>query len=191
MQFYPHNIPVSSIASAVSASRTVTGSLIANFSAIAVNTVNTASVALNITGSRGTDGTNVAVIGPTGATGPRGETGYRGKSIFLLSGSWNTGTCGGGFVSECTGSYTLYNIGPGFGECNYSQGSSTYWTNYTSSESPPLPEFMSITDTSADGYILYNNSVCSSPAINVSVHNGSRIFYTDGAGVISSTGCSS
>jgi hypothetical protein len=92
MQFYPHNVPFNTVFGAVSASRTLTGSFIGNFSAIPVNQIVTASITLNITGSRGTDGTNVAVLGPTGPEGARGETGFRGRNAFLLSGGWNVGT---------------------------------------------------------------------------------------------------
>lgn len=185
MQFYPHNVPVTSIATAVSASLARTGSLITNFSAVGVTLVNTASLALNISGSRGAAGTSIAVIGPTGSIGPRGDTGYRGGNIFLLSGSWNVGTCTPG---TCTGPYTLNNIGPGAGECGNTQGSSTYWSSYAGNLLTVGTDSTASND--ADDSILYINNVCTSPAINVSVHNGSTIFYTDGAGVISSAGCS-
>lgn len=186
MQFYPHNVPVTSIATAVSASLAQSGSLINNFSAIGVTLVNTASIALNITGSRGTDGTSIAVIGPTGPIGPRGDTGYRGGNIFLLSGSWNTNACSG-IPPACTGPYTLNNIGPGVGECGNTQGLSTYYSSYASNL---LEVGTNDPADAANNSILYINNVCTSPAANVSVHNGSVIFYTDGAGVISSTGCS-
>lgn len=188
MQFYPHNLPVTSIATAVSASLARTGSLITNFSAVGVTLVNTASLALNISGSRGAAGTNIAVIGPTGPTGLRGDTGYRGGNIFLLSGSWNVGTCGGGGGGCGSGPYTLNNIGPGAGECGSTQGSSTYWSSYAGNLLTVGTDSTASND--ADDSILYINNVCTSPAINVSVHNGSTIFYTDGAGVISSAGCS-
>ena len=93
MQFYPHNISTTLIGNAVSASLSLSGSFINNFSAIPVNTVNTASLALNITGSRGTDGTGAVVQGPQGATGTRGVTGFRGDSIFLLSSAWSGSAC--------------------------------------------------------------------------------------------------
>lgn len=180
MEFYPHNIPIIYIASAVSASRTNTGSLIANFSAIAINTVNTASVALNITGSPGTAGTHFAVIGPTGNTGPQGETGYRGDSIFLLSGSWNTNACSGTPVPPiCYGAYTLYNVAPG-GDCPTNIGSSLYYSNYFDLTSSAAP----------NGFKLYSDETCTTIAADVTTHNGSLIFYTDAVGTISSVGCS-
>jgi hypothetical protein len=137
---------------------------------------------LNITGSMGTNGTSVAVTGPTGPTGPSGERGYRGKSIFLLSGSWNTGMCGGP-PAICYGGFLFENVGPNVGECGSSQGSDTYYSNgeLTGSLVPPV----------ANGLILYTDVLCTSVASNLSVHNGSTILYTDGAGVISSIGCSS
>lgn len=93
MEFYPHNIQSNLVASAVSASQAASGSYIRNFAEITILKVNTASFALNITGSRGIDGTSVPVYGPKGDTGDRGDTGPRGNSIFLLSSSWNNGSC--------------------------------------------------------------------------------------------------
>lgn len=185
MQFYPHKTSVNTTATAVSASIALTGSLINNFSAIAINRVLTASVALNITGSQGTDGTSVSVVGPTGPTGPRGETGYRGGNIFLLSSSWNGNTCGAGVVCYPLGGvdgYTLYRAGPGT-DCTLS-GGTLYNTSYTS-------DLTLVTNTAADGFILFRDRTCSTVAANVGVHNFNRIFYTDGAGVISSVACSS
>lgn len=92
MQFYPHRVPLTSVGSAVSSSITATSSFIANFASIPVTT---ASLALNISGSTGTNGTNTNFPGPKGERGPRGVTGFRGDSVFLLSGSWHSGaSCG-------------------------------------------------------------------------------------------------
>lgn len=181
MEFYPHNIPNIYVGSAVSASIAVTGSLINNFAAIAIDTVNTASLTLNITGSQGTAGTNIPVYGPTGAAGLRGATGFRGDNIFLLSGSWNTDPCSAPVV--CYGGYLLYNVGPDAGQCEESQGSATYYSNYN--------DIDGATGTDANGYILYTDPGCTTPAISAYVHNGSTTFSTDGAGEISSAGCSS
>jgi hypothetical protein len=93
MKFYPHNIDITFIPNAVSASSATTASLIANFNALPVNKVNTASVALNFVGASGTNGTSILVTGPKGPTGDRGPQGLRGDSVFLLSGSWNVGSC--------------------------------------------------------------------------------------------------
>jgi hypothetical protein len=180
MQFYPHKISVNTTAAAVSASIALTGSFINNFSAIQINRVLTASIALNITGSRGTDGTSVDIIGPTGPVGARGETGFRGGNIFLLSSSWSGSACGGG--ATCGGPYSLIPAGPGVGECGVARGSS-----YRINSSINLS---SVSDDSADRLILFTNEgTCAVVAANVGVHNGSRVFYTDGAGVISSIPC--
>jgi hypothetical protein len=182
MQFYPHNVSSTTIGSAVSASTATSASFINNFAGIAINT---ASIALNITGSAGASGTSVAVIGPTGSQGVRGVTGFRGNSIFLLSSSWSGSACGA-TGDPCNGPITLYAIGPGFDECRTDQGSGTYYT--TSS----LTLLQSNTVGDADGVILYTNSSCTSVAANNAINNGLYgpvIFYTDGAGVITSTGC--
>lgn len=93
MEFYPHNIPLTNVASAVSASFARTGSFIANFAAIEVTRVATASVGLNLTGSTGVAGTGAGPVpGPKGAQGNRGVTGPRGDSVYLLSSSWHDPT---------------------------------------------------------------------------------------------------
>lgn len=115
MQFFPYNIPVTSVATAISASSSPTASFLANFAAVSVNVVNTASLALNITGSKGEDGTGAVVPGPKGPTGDRGVTGPRGDSVYLLSSSWYDGspctapeTCVGyGFTSAYQDSFTF------------------------------------------------------------------------------------
>lgn len=180
MQFYPHKISSQLVASAVSASIAASGSFINNFAAIPITTVSTASLALNITGSAGANGTGVVATGPQGPTGTRGERGYRGDSIFLLSSAWSGSACGGP-PAECYGPFTLYSIGPGVSECRFDQGNATYYSNYSALNSEA--------STGADGYFMYTDS-CTTTATGVSVHNGSgRIFYTDGAGVITSTAC--
>lgn len=182
MQFYPHNIPVSTIGSAVTASLSITGSLINNFAAIPINTVNTASLALNISGSSGANGSNFTVTGPKGPTGDRGETGYRGDSIFLLSASWSGSACGGG-GGTCN-AFTLYNIGPGFDECRTDQGSATY---YSTSSAAIINS--NIVGTANDA-ILYTNSTCTTVAANATVHNlQGVIFYVSTEGTINTTGC--
>lgn len=180
MQFYPHKTSINTISTAVSASIALTGSFINNFSAIEVNRVLTASIALNITGSRGTDGTSVNSIGPTGPVGARGATGFRGGNIFLLSSAWSGSACGGGAI--CDGPYSLIPAGPGVGECGAGRGSS-----YRINSSINLSN---VSDNSADGLILFTNvGTCATVAGNLGVHNGNRVFYTDGAGVISSIPC--
>lgn len=182
MQFYPHNIPATTVGFAVTASLSLTGSFINNFSAIPINIVDTASLALNITGSSGTNGANFTITGPKGATGPRGDTGYRGDSVFLLSAAWSGSACGGG--GGTCGSFTLYNIGPGFDECNTNQGSATYY----STSSGAIIE-SNIVGT-ADGVILYTNNTCTTVAANATVHNlQGVVFYASAEGVVTTTGC--
>ncbi len=188
MQFYPHNISISEVGTAVSASLTATGSLINNFAALTIKVINTASLALNITGSRGADGTNVAVSGPKGATGDQGLQGYRGNNIYLLSSGWNDSVCGGPPVT-CYGPFTLYKIGPGIDACNTDQGSQTLYSDADST----IINSNIVGD--ADGYILYTNNTCTTTYANSTpspVHNTQgAIFYTDGSGVISSSPCGS
>ena len=186
MEFYPHNVDVTIIGNAVSSSQALTGSFINNSSVISATVVDLAGLALNISGSRGTNGTDYISYGPTGSQGDRGVTGFRGDSIFLLSSAWSGSACGGAPGATCNGPITLYAIGPGFDECRTDQGSGTYYT--TSS----LTLLQSNTVGDADGVILYTNSSCTSVAANNAINNGlfgPVIFYTDGAGVITSTGC--
>lgn len=183
MEFYPHNIPASVISFAVSASSAASASFINNFASI---TINTASLALNITGSPGTNGTNILTApGPKGDTGDRGVTGPRGDNIFLLSSAWSGSACGG-TPATCYGGFTLYNIGPGFDECGVSLGSGQYYSNGDNTV------INSNTVGTADGKFLYTNNTCTTVAANVTVHNlQGVIFYVDGAGVITTTGCTS
>jgi hypothetical protein len=185
MEFYPHNIDVTIIGNAVSSSQALTGSFINNSSVISATVVDLAGLALNISGSRGTDGANYTSFGPEGSQGDRGVTGFRGDSIFLLSSAWSGSACGSpGAVCNEIG--ILYNAGPGFDECNVTQGSATYYT--TSSVGIITNNTVGV----ADGAILYTDSVCTQVAGNRYIHNSAGvIFYTDGAGVISTTGCAS
>lgn len=186
MEFYPHNVDVTIIGTAVSSSQTSTGSFINNSSVISAAVVDFAGLALNISGSRGTDGTNYTSYGPTGSQGDRGVTGFRGDSIYLLSSAWSGSACGGAPSATCN-SVLLYNAGPGFDECNTNQGSATYYT--TSSVSTIINS--NIVGT-ADGAILYTEGTCTDVAQNRYIHNlQGVIFYTDGAGVISTIGCAS
>jgi hypothetical protein len=150
-------------------------------STIAVNRVVTASITLNVTGSRGTDGTSVAVIGPTGPQGLRGATGLRGGNIYLLSSSWNDSACGEP-VPVCYGAYTLNNVTGGTLCSRGTQG--TYYTNYGPSN------LLLVNNAAADGFILFTDSACTTVASNITAHNGFRVLYTDGAGAISSVECS-
>lgn len=137
MQFYPHNISLDLIGASVSSSIARTGSFIANFAAIAVNRVDTASVALNITGAAGTNGTGFAVFGPTGSKGATGVTGPRGLSVFLLSGSWNTGVCTGG--TSCYGySFATTTVSPPGWTCDNNSLTTIYSTSNVMGEGVPI-----------------------------------------------------
>lgn len=165
MQFFPHNLPLTSVATAVSASFTRTGSFIANFSAIAVTRVDTASLALNLTGSAGTAGTNYGpIVGPKGAQGNRGVTGPRGDSVYLLSSSWHDENKAG---ASCASNppapancwtvklYPAYNI---FGNytCAFGNVPATYYTNSGSSQDDVDFNF-------GAGFPLYANETCTDP----------------------------
>ena len=174
MQFYPHNISVSVVGSAVSASLSLSGSLINNFSAIPVNTIDTASLALNITGSRGADGTGAAISGPKGATGTRGVTGFRGDSILLLSSAWSGSACAAPPVNCYAHTfYPTYTLG-GTRFCDFSDYNETYYSTDLNLNS----------GTS----VMYYNSVCTSIASNANPLGAyaptATAYSTDGSGVL-------
>jgi hypothetical protein len=82
MKFYPHYLPT--IPFATSASITGQSLFLNNFSGIPVDT---ASLALNITGSTGENGTSALITGPDGPRGFIGSTGPVGDGIYLLPSS--------------------------------------------------------------------------------------------------------
>lgn len=141
MEFYPNNIPVSTLASAVSASFALTSSLINNFAAISVTIVDTASVGLNLRGAAGANGTNAGPVpGPKGPQGDRGVTGPRGNSVYLLSSSWhdagNPGAlCNTPPPTNCwyVDIYVAYEV---FGEytCDFSGNPTRYYTTQGGSQ---------------------------------------------------------
>ena len=166
MQFYPNNIPVSTIASAVSASFALTSSLINNFAAISVTIVDTASVGLNLTGSVGAAGANAGPIpGPKGVQGFRGVTGFRGNSVYLLSSSWHDENKGGAACSSPPANcwyvdlYTAYEV---FG---------TYTCDFSSNPPYNPTRYYTISGSSQDfvninfgtGFPLYTNDTCTDP----------------------------
>lgn len=168
MRFYPHNISGdgdSTVQQAISASFTVTGSYIANFSALSVQQIATASVGLNYEGSAGANGTSIGIIGPTGSQGPRGPTGYRGKHVYLLSSSWDLGSCGA--VPENCSASLFYPVSgePGNYACLVGESPTTYY--HTSS-------------TFVGGEPLFTNDICTYPATSLPVmsYEGS-VYITD------------
>lgn len=171
MQFYPHRISSNVVGFAISASIAQSGSLIANFSAIPVNTISTASVALNITGSAGANGTGGSVTGPTGPTGIRGVTGPRGHSVFLLSASWSGSACGGAPVNCYEYQFaTVYNIDEMTWTCDFGNPLNIY-----STDSPSL---------TLDVSPLYSNNTCTEPIINSAYVGGyaNNVWGTDSYG---------
>jgi hypothetical protein len=145
MQFFPHNTPLSLTSTAISASTTVTASLIANFASF---NVSTASIALNITGSPGPAGTNYTKTGESGSQGDKGDTGYRGNSVFLLSSSWSTGSCVG---VTC---YSFSFISAKRGICDPSI-TTTYYSTLNSIIDATTP--------------IYYNAICTTPVISASL----------------------
>lgn len=164
MEFYPNNISVSTLASAVSASFALTSSLINNFAAISVTIVDTASVGLNLRGAAGANGTNAGPVpGPKGPRGDRGVTGPRGNSVYLLSSSWhdagNPGaSCNTPPPTNCwtVDLYVAYKV---FGEytCDFSTTPGFNPTRYytTSGSSQEL-----VDANFGIGFPLYTNNTC-------------------------------
>lgn len=163
MEFYPNNISVNQLGFAVSSSLAKTGSLIANFSALSVNT---ASFALNITGSAGTNGTGAVLPGPKGPRGSTGVTGPRGDSVYLISSSWfNEGltspiTCGTPPTNCWTVNlYAAYEV---FGNynCDFSSNPPynpvTYYTTTGASQ-------LDVNTNFGANFSLYTNNVCTDP----------------------------
>lgn len=167
MEFFPHNIQLgkSTIGTAVSASLTVTASFLANFATIRVDS---ASLALNISGSPGANGTNYTKTGETGATGPDGVRGFRGNSVFLLSSSWSTGSC----VGVACYAIPLQRYRPSSG-CD-SGIINFYYSNDNE-------------NAFGNGSSVYYDEICTLPATNVSNigQYGNFVYQTDGFGTAS------
>lgn len=179
MQFFPHNVPTSKVYGAVSASVALSSSLINNFAQtpiVVAQRVNTVSLALNISGARGTDGTSVAVYGPTGPDGDRGVTGFRGNGVYLLSSSWHN------FDSQpCTPPtpppscwsvpfYTAYESNGNY-ICDFSNNPpynpTTYYTTQNPAGPPPF----------GAGFPMYQDELCTVSASVNYVLGG--YYFTD------------
>lgn len=187
MQFYPNNIPISTITSAVSASFALTSSLINNFAAISVTIVDTASVGLNLTGSAGLAGSNSGgpIPGPKGAQGFRGVTGFRGNSVYLLSSSWHDESKVGAACSAPPANCFDVNLYTAFtaveeGEffCDFSQGQFNPTEYYTT-----LGDSQEFVDVNFDeGFPLYTNDTCTDPVasegiLGAHLENGENTVY--------------
>lgn len=171
MQFYPHNISTTLVGNATSASFAISASFINNSLPSAPNTVSTASLALNISGSRGTDGTSVSVLGPQGAIGDRGVTGFRGDSIFLLSSAWSGSACASPPVNCYAFSFgDSYAVG-GVRYCDFTNPTTYYSTDVI---------------LSAGSSPMYYNSICTNLASNANPLGayGSTAYSTNGSGIL-------
>lgn len=159
MEFYPHNVSTTLVGTSISASVVLSGSYINNFAAIPITFVSTASIALNISGARGPDGTSVAITGPKGATGPRGVTGFRGNNILLLSGAWHAGSPCSTPPSECyaVSLYTAYDLGGSY-TCDFGE------TQYN-----PTVYYTTQAGTFGTGFPMYTNPICTTPAGQVTI----------------------
>lgn len=170
MQSYPHNIPLGNATTprAVSASITDSTTFLANLPPFPPfpSSALTASWALNRSGSTGAAGTNYTKTGNTGATGDRGPTGYRGTNVFLLSSSWNTGTCTG---VTCY----AYQFQKVTGTTCNSGVYNTYYSTYNNIVDGVSP--------------IYYDDICSSPATSRSKigQYGTTIYGTTAAGTAS------
>jgi len=146
MKFYPHYLPT--IPFATSASITGQSLFLNNFSGIPVDT---ASLALNITGSTGENGTSALITGPDGPRGFIGSTGPVGDGIYLLPSSRAT---------YCTCNIVLGGIAtpPAPGDDLYACD-------------PPQTTFYSSCDTVATSCQLFIDLACA-----VTVSNGLYAF---------------
>lgn len=171
MQSYPNNVPSSIVGAATSASLAGLTAYLNNFAALSV-TVYTASLALNISGSNGNTGSNYTIVGATGDTGGTGLQGYRGNSLYILSGSWNTGSC---VPAPC------YAIEFGY--------ASLVGSEYSCDYGLPTTLYSSTATTVNPGDTVYSNSNCTIQAANLSgLAYGplNAVMTTNGSGVLSS-----
>lgn len=164
MDYFPNRTPLTTVGQATSASLAALATYIGNFSQLSVNT---ASLALNISGAAGTNGSNYTKLGATGSQGAQGGVGYRGDSVYLLSASWSVGspqTC-----HEIAG----VGIAVATSTCDFSTPS-TYYANASSV---------------VNGTIMYYDSSCTLLAANLTdLAIGVTIFDTNGSGVAAATG---
>lgn len=195
MEFYPNNIPVSTLASAVSASFSLTSSLIDNFAAISVTIVDTASIGLNLRGAAGANGTSAGPVpGPKGPQGNRGVTGPRGNSVYLLSSSWHDATKDGALCStpaatncwyvdlyiayEVFGQYTCdFSSNPPYNPTRYytTQGESQAFVNTNFDENFPLYANNTCTDSVASVIAPF---VTFPAVLGAHLENGQNVVYS-------------
>ena len=174
MQFYPHNLPLSKISNAVSASRAELTNYLNNFESISV-AVFTASLGQNITGSTGVSGADYIKIGLQGSTGATGPQGFRGDSVYVLSSDWNTGSCT---------PFDCFAIDFGYGQLvgeAYSCDFGSVTTLYSREVGPG--------DTlTPNEDVLYSNPICTTLATslsNLAYGPTNSVYSTNGSGVFS------
>lgn len=172
MDFFPHRIAVTRVGNSISASKSPTALFINNF---ATTPINTASFALNITGSDGTAGSNYTVVGTRGVTGTTGATGFRGKHVYLLDVGWSTGS-----NTIC---YTITGIGISTYDPNPDPPGPGWFCDYGVSNT-----YYADAATLANGVTVYTTPSCSADAVlvnaNVSDPVQVKAFSTNAFGII-------
>lgn len=175
MRFFPHQIPLTVVASATSASKGGKVNHLQNFAQLNIPAMSTTSIALNFVGSNGSSGVNYEQVGGAGPKGLPGTQGPRGKGVYLLSASWSATT-----PELCNTISTLGNITDiSNNQCGPKQ--LTYYSNKTL-----------LTDSGA--YIYYDSS-CQTPRPISSntifyqrpTDNGYYNLAADGAGLVTAT----
>jgi len=124
--------------------------------------VDTASLALNITGSRGASGTSVTVTGGTGPQGFSGFAGPAGTGIYLLSATRTYCAC-----NIQVGREAIAVEGGGY-DCT-SAPETTYYSNC---------------GTIADACVLYSDLACASTVTNGLLYTFGNLVYSTTSGVL-------
>lgn len=145
MQFFPHRIPSTRVSSATSASLALSASFVNNINTPSITITNSASLALNISGSAGSPGADFTKSGPRGPQGATGRRGARGQNVYLLSVGWSQSPASACYEIQA-GSATL--SGGGF-NCDFGVVT-TYYTDASPS-------------TSDVGSFIYFDRECTTP----------------------------
>jgi len=160
MKYFPNNL--TTVPLAVSASITSRSALIDNF---AGTPIDSASLALNITGSRGTSGISYLVVGPTGSQGPLGPMGPPGDSIYMLPASRATYcTCntvvGGTATTSDNITYICQTGTTYYSDCGAIAAGCQVFTDLGCAETVTngLYAFNGIVYTAAGGTLTYTNT---------------------------------
>jgi hypothetical protein len=156
MKYFPNYL--TTLPFSVSASIASQSLFLNNF---ASTPVDTASLALNITGSRGASGTSVTVIGDKGPRGFTGFTGPAGTGIYLLPATRTYCACNIQVGREAS------DIGGGVYDCT-SAPETTYYSNC---------------GTIADACVLYIDLACTSTVTN-GLYTFGNLVYSTTSGVL-------